>query len=104
MRQPLAIDVVTATAEKYVVCVRPFMMEVGDLDTGELRHDGTPVDESTCDYRRAARDAVHFASLVIGGGRTSAGVLVGMLSTSRLWSRGSGWPRTRISDPRFDSA
>jgi hypothetical protein len=36
MRQPLAIDVVTATAEKHGVCIRPFTMEVGDLDTGEL--------------------------------------------------------------------
>ncbi|GLZ38358.1 replication initiator [Actinokineospora sp. NBRC 105648] len=37
MAQPLAVDVVTATAEKYGVCVRPFTMEVGDLDTGELQ-------------------------------------------------------------------
>ena len=28
----------TATAEQHGVCVRPFTMEVGDLDTGELRH------------------------------------------------------------------
>jgi hypothetical protein len=51
MRQPLAIDVVTATAEKYGVCVRPFMMEVGDLDTGELRHVAVPCGstvESVC--------------------------------------------------------
>ncbi|SDH62563.1 hypothetical protein SAMN05192558_1323 [Actinokineospora alba] len=51
MRQPLAFDVVTATAEKYGVCVRPFTMEVGDLDTGELRHVAVPCGstvESVC--------------------------------------------------------
>ena len=51
MRQPLAIDVVTATAEKHGVCVRPFTMEVGDLDTGELRHVAVPCGstvESVC--------------------------------------------------------
>ena len=51
MKQPLAIDVVTATAEKYGVCVRPFTMEVGDLDTGELRHVAVPCGstvESVC--------------------------------------------------------
>ena len=42
MRVPLAIDVVTATAEQHGVCVRPFTMEVGDLDTGELRHVAVP--------------------------------------------------------------
>jgi hypothetical protein len=51
MRMPLAIDVVTATAEKHGVCVRPFTMEVGDLDTGELRHVAVPCGstvESVC--------------------------------------------------------
>src|ERR1700741_683725 len=38
MRQPLASDVIAATAEQHGVCVRPFTMEIGDLDTGELRH------------------------------------------------------------------
>src|SRR3954453_21938922 len=42
MRQPLARDVITATAEQDGVCVRPFTMEVGDLDTGELRHVAVP--------------------------------------------------------------
>jgi hypothetical protein len=31
---------------------------------GRVREDGTPVDPASYDYRRAARDAVHFASLV----------------------------------------
>ncbi len=31
---------------------------------GRVRDDGTPVDPSLYDYRRAARDAVHFAALV----------------------------------------
>jgi len=42
MRVPLALDVITATAEQHGVCVRPFTMEVGDLDTGELRHVAVP--------------------------------------------------------------
>src|ERR1700743_2265669 len=51
MVQPLAADVVTALAEQYGVCVRPFTMEVDDPDTGELRYVpmpcGTTV-ESVC--------------------------------------------------------
>jgi hypothetical protein len=42
MRQPLARDVITATAEEHGVCVRPFTMEVGDLETGELRYVAVP--------------------------------------------------------------
>jgi hypothetical protein len=42
MRQPLASDVIAATAEQHGVCVRPFTMEVGDLDTGELRYVAVP--------------------------------------------------------------
>src|SRR5690349_676816 len=42
MRTPLAIEVITATAEQHGVCVRPFTMEVGDLDTGELRYVPVP--------------------------------------------------------------
>jgi hypothetical protein len=34
MRLPLASDVIAATAEQHGVCVRPFTMEVGDLETG----------------------------------------------------------------------
>jgi hypothetical protein len=48
---PLALQVITATAEQYGVCVRPFTMEVGDLDTGELRHIPVPCGstvESVC--------------------------------------------------------
>jgi replication initiator protein RepSA len=51
MKTPLAIDVITATAEQHGVCVRPFTMEVGDLDTGELRHVAVPCGstvESVC--------------------------------------------------------
>ena len=51
MRQPLASDVITATAEQHGVCVRPFTMEVGDLDTGELRYVPVPCGstvESVC--------------------------------------------------------
>ncbi|MBC8094156.1 MAG: replication initiation protein [Pseudonocardia sp.] len=31
---------------------------------GRVKHDGTPVDPATYDYRRAARDAIHFPALV----------------------------------------
>ncbi|GGM99636.1 hypothetical protein GCM10011609_42470 [Lentzea pudingi] len=44
---------------------RPSMFVTLTLDTyGKVLDDGTPVDPDTYDYRRAARDAVHFASLV----------------------------------------
>src|SRR2546428_8609723 len=42
MRAPLALEVITATAEQHGVCVRPFTMEVGNLDTGELRYIPVP--------------------------------------------------------------
>ncbi|WIX82570.1 replication initiator protein [Amycolatopsis carbonis] len=51
MRAPLADDVIRATAEKHGVCVRPFTMEVGDPDTGELRYVPVPCGstvESVC--------------------------------------------------------
>jgi hypothetical protein len=38
MRQPLAADVVAAVADQHGVCIRPFTMEVGDPQTGELRY------------------------------------------------------------------
>jgi hypothetical protein len=51
MRLPLANDVVIATAEQHGVCVRPFTMEVGDTETGELRYVAVPCGstvESVC--------------------------------------------------------
>lgn len=51
MRLPLSSEVMKATAEKHGVCVRPFTMEVGDPDTGELRYVGVPCGstvESVC--------------------------------------------------------
>ncbi|MFI5607563.1 replication initiator [Amycolatopsis sp. NPDC051903] len=51
MRAPLADDVIRATAEKHGVCVRPFTMEVGDQDTGEIRYVPVPCGstaESVC--------------------------------------------------------
>ncbi|UVS76331.1 replication initiator [Actinokineospora sp. UTMC 2448] len=51
VRAPLALEVVTATAEQHGVCVRPFTMEVGDPDTGALRYVGVPCGstvESVC--------------------------------------------------------
>jgi hypothetical protein len=51
MRVPLSAEVIRATAEKHGVCVRPFTMEVGDRDTGELRYVPVPCGstvESVC--------------------------------------------------------
>jgi hypothetical protein len=51
MRVPLAADVVKATAEQHGVCIRPFTMEVGDSETGELRYVAVPCGstvESVC--------------------------------------------------------
>jgi hypothetical protein len=51
MRQPLAADVVAAVADQHGVCVRPFTMEVGNPDTGELRYVPLPCGstvESVC--------------------------------------------------------
>ncbi|WP_435112093.1 replication initiator [Nocardiopsis synnemataformans] len=44
---------------------RPSLFVTLTLDSyGRVRSDGTPVDPSTYDYRRAARDALHFSKLV----------------------------------------
>ncbi|GAA0980751.1 replication initiation protein [Nocardiopsis tropica] len=44
---------------------RPSLFITLTLDSyGRVRSDGTPVDFSTYDYRRAARDALHFSKLV----------------------------------------
>jgi hypothetical protein len=51
MRQPLSADVLVAVADAHGVCVRPFTMEVGDPDTGELRYVPLPCGstvESVC--------------------------------------------------------
>ncbi len=51
MRMPLANEVVIATAEQHGVCIRPFTMEVGDTQTGELRYVAMPCSstiESVC--------------------------------------------------------
>lgn len=51
MRRPSADQIAIATAEQHGVCVRPIVLEVGDLDTGELRHIGAPCGstvESVC--------------------------------------------------------
>ncbi|WP_328612290.1 replication initiator protein [Amycolatopsis sp. NBC_00345] len=51
VRDPLASDIVRATAEKHGVCVRPFTMEVADTETGELRYIPVPCGstvESVC--------------------------------------------------------
>ncbi|WP_435818348.1 replication initiator [Amycolatopsis keratiniphila] len=50
-RGALSADIVKATAEKHGVCVRPFTMEVGDTETGEIRYVPVPCGstvESVC--------------------------------------------------------
>jgi hypothetical protein len=50
---------------EYAGKYRPSMFVTLTLDSyGRVRDDGTPADPATYDYRRAARDAVHFGSLV----------------------------------------
>jgi hypothetical protein len=50
---------------EYAGRYRPSMFVTLTLDSyGRVRDDGTPADPASYDYRRAARDAVHFASLV----------------------------------------
>lgn len=44
---------------------RPSLFLTLTLDSyGRVKHDGTPVDATTYDYRRAARDALHFGKLI----------------------------------------
>lgn len=50
---------------EYAGRFRPSMFVTLTLPSyGRVREDGTPVDPDAYDYRRAARDAVHFAALV----------------------------------------
>jgi hypothetical protein len=50
---------------EYAGRFRPSMFVTLTCDSyGRVRADGTPVDPGSYDYRRAARDAVHFSSLV----------------------------------------
>lgn len=51
MRQPSADEIATAAAEQHGVCVRPLVMEAGDMQTGELRYVAVPCGstiESVC--------------------------------------------------------
>src|SRR5262249_16406518 len=44
---------------------RPSLFLTLTLDSyGKVKADGTPVDPSSYDYRRAARDALHFSKLI----------------------------------------
>jgi hypothetical protein len=55
----------TTLGREYAGKYRPSMFTTLTLDSyGRVRDDGTPADFDAYDYRRAARDAVHFASLV----------------------------------------
>jgi hypothetical protein len=55
----------TTVGREFAGKFRPSMFVTLTCDTyGRVRDDGTPVDPNTYDYRRAARDAVHFSSLV----------------------------------------
>jgi hypothetical protein len=55
----------TTVGREFAGRFRPSMFVTLTCDSyGRVRSDGTPVDPDAYDYRRAARDAVHFASLV----------------------------------------
>jgi hypothetical protein len=55
----------TTVGREYAGKFRPSMFITLTCDTyGRVREDGAPVDSATYDYRRAARDAVHFSSLL----------------------------------------
>jgi hypothetical protein len=55
----------TTVGREYAGRFRPSMFVTLTCDSyGRVRQDGTPIDPDSYDYRRAARDAVHFASLV----------------------------------------
>jgi replication initiator protein RepSA len=54
----------TTVGREFAGRYRPSMFVTLTCDSyGRVREDGTPVDPGSYDYRRAARDAVHFASL-----------------------------------------
>ncbi len=55
----------TTVGKEFAGKFRPSMFVTLTCDTyGRVRSDGSPVDPASYDYRRAARDAVHFAALV----------------------------------------
>ncbi|HKS45458.1 MAG TPA: replication initiator, partial [Amycolatopsis sp.] len=55
----------TTVGREYAGRFRPSMFVTLTCDTyGRVRDDGTPVEPGSYDYRRAARDAVHFSALV----------------------------------------
>ncbi|MYW94306.1 replication initiator protein [Amycolatopsis rubida] len=55
----------TTVGREFAGRFRPSMFVTLTCDTyGRVRPDGSPVNPATYDYRRAARDAVHFAALV----------------------------------------
>jgi hypothetical protein len=55
----------TTLGREYAGRYRPSMFVTLTCSSyGQVHQDGTPVDPESYDYRRAARDAVHFASLV----------------------------------------
>ena len=54
----------TTVGREYAGRFRPSMFVTLTCDSyGRVHQDGTPIDPESYDYRRAARDAVHFASL-----------------------------------------
>ncbi|GAA1974545.1 replication initiator [Amycolatopsis minnesotensis] len=55
----------TTVGREYAGRFRPSMFVTLTCDSyGKVRGDGSPVNPATYDYRRAARDAVHFSALV----------------------------------------
>lgn len=85
----------TPVGREYAGRFRPSMFVTLTCDSyGRVRQDGTPVDPDSYDYRRVARDAVHFASLVDRWWQNLRRVVGGTCSTSPSSSRSAGPPRT----------
>jgi hypothetical protein len=65
---------------------------------GRALPDGTPVDPASYDYRRAARDAIHFPKLIDpGGSRTPGASSATTCSTSPASNLRSGWPHLHMA-------
>jgi len=77
---------------------RPSMFLTLTLDSyGRVLEDGTPANRETYDYRRAARDAIHFARWLTGSSRTCAASSATTCSILPPSNRNGDWRRTPTS-------
>lgn len=77
---------------------RPSTFVTGTLDSyGRVHEDGSPVDPDSYDYRRAARDTIHFGDLLDRLWTNLRRVSGSTCSTSPRSNRSSAEPRTCTS-------